>query len=88
MWTASYVLSLAATGTVSADTIYGSSSIEKFDGLGAPSGTEDLIFGGGGSDTFVYQINYGHLRILENNYGSGAAQLQLGTGLTRPTFMS
>ncbi len=64
------LLTLAATGTTSADTLYGSSEAETFDGKGdssTVSGSVDYEQGNGGADSFVYNTGYGGLEINEVN---------------------
>jgi hypothetical protein len=76
----------ASTGTTGADVLYGTSGTDVLDGRGAPAGSEDLVYGQGGTDTFIFNAGYGQLEINENNglgiVANTTAVLQLGTGIT------
>ena len=86
VWTRDHVLTLARTGTPGADYLFGTAAADTLDGDGAPAGTQDLVVGHGGADTFIYQAGYGQLELSENqnDAGGGAslATLRLGVGVT------
>ena len=78
------ILDLATTGTAGADTLYGTAGADTLDGEGAPAGSQDLLQGNGGADTFVFDPGYGQLEVNENNdYATSTATLQLGAGSPR-----
>ncbi|MFM0666001.1 calcium-binding protein, partial [Paraburkholderia sediminicola] len=61
-----------------ADSLYGTSGANLFDGKGGG----DYEYGDGGNDTFVFNAGYGHLEINESYSGSAQPVLQFGTGIT------
>ena len=77
-------MSTSYTGTPGPDQLFGAVTPATFDGKGAPAGSEDYEFGGGGADTFIYQPGYGQLEVSEvESFGtSQAATLQLGSGIS------
>lgn len=71
------------TGTPGADTLYGSSGADTFDGQGAPAGGQDYEQGNGGSDTFIYNLGYGQLEISETDSSDTPNNvLQIGSSVT------
>ncbi|WP_116894551.1 hypothetical protein [Pseudomonas savastanoi] len=67
-----------STGTFGNDTLNGSARAQTFDGKGG----QDVIHGGGGNDTFIYNAGYGYLEI-DNAYAAGEVPiLKFGTGIT------
>ena len=81
-WTGTQLTTLATTGTVGADLLYGSSGADLFDGKGASAGSQDYESGGGGGDTFAFNSGYGHLEISEYDLGSAPANvIKLGAGV-------
>ncbi|WP_116865551.1 calcium-binding protein [Pseudomonas savastanoi] len=67
-----------STGTLGNDTLNGSARAQTFDGKGG----QDVIHGGGGNDTFIYNAGYGYLEI-DNAYAAGEVPiLKFGTGIT------
>jgi hypothetical protein len=80
-WSRAQLLALEATGTAGADTLYGTTGAETFDGRGAPTGSQDLESGDGGADTFVFDAGYGHLEIYENGSSADQSVLALGAGI-------
>ena len=65
VWDKAKLMALANTGTTGADFLFGNADAQTFDGGGAPAGTQDVVTGGGGSDTFVFNVGYGQLEIDE-----------------------
>ena len=80
-WTQAQVLVQATIGTAGADTLYGTSHSDTFDGKGAPAGSQDYEQGNGGADTFIYNQGYGQLEISEQGASGDASVLQLGSGI-------
>ncbi|SFT72603.1 calcium-binding protein [Paraburkholderia aspalathi] len=65
-------------GTTGNDTLSGTSVANDFDGKGG----NDVEYGDGGNDTFVFNSGYGQLEISENYLNGQQPVLQLGPGIT------
>ncbi|WP_176026224.1 beta strand repeat-containing protein [Robbsia andropogonis] len=73
------IIAMETTGTSGADSMYGSTAAELFDGKGGA----DYAKGSGGNDTFVFNEGYGQLEIDETLNDGATTVLQLGAGITR-----
>ena len=81
--TAAQLDTLATVGSSGADTLYGTSGADVFDGRGAPTGSQDFEQGNGGGDTFVFNQGYGQLEISQYDRSlNPASVLQFGPGIT------
>ena len=81
--TEAQLAALETAGTTGADSLYGTSGPETFDGKGAPAGLQDYEQGNGGGDTFIYNQGYGQLEINETDYSANPSNtLQFGPGIT------
>lgn len=76
--TAAQLLQMEMTGTTGNDTIFGTPGAHLLDGKGG----NDVIYGGGSSDTFVFNAGYGDLEISEGYLSGQQPVLQLGGGIT------
>ena len=84
VWTQAYVIQLskAIEGTTGADTLYGPTFGDTFDGKGAPTGSEDYEQGQDGGNTFVYDRGYGQLEINDLKQGNSPPNtLQFGADI-------
>lgn len=77
--TAAQLVQLARqiNGTTGDDTLSGTSVANDFDGKGG----NDVEYGEGGNDTFVFNAGYGQLEISENYLNGQQPILQLGSGI-------
>ncbi|NYE30611.1 Ca2+-binding RTX toxin-like protein [Rhodanobacter sp. K2T2] len=71
-------LGVAIDGTTGNDDLTGTSSANYFDGKGG----DDIEYGEGGNDTFVFNAGYGQLEINETYADGQQPILQLGAGIT------
>ncbi|MEH0197588.1 calcium-binding protein, partial [Caulobacter sp. CCNWLY153] len=72
--------SLVSTGSAANAKIYGSGGADIIDSMGFASFAQ----GGGGGDTFVYNLGYGELTI--DNPNSAGSILQFGAGITQASL--
>ncbi|WP_431268398.1 hypothetical protein [Dankookia sp. P2] len=75
-WSARQVIDLSTKGSAAAETLYGYSDDEVFDGHGG----HDLLVGGGGNDTYVFEAGYGALTINNMAYETTSARGTLDIG--------
>ncbi|QDQ83739.1 hypothetical protein FNZ07_21510 [Paraburkholderia megapolitana] len=78
------LLLLETTGTSGADTLYGSTDANLFDGKGG----NDIEVGNGGNDTFIFNAGYGLLEIDQTNLANNASSvLKLGAGISAASLV-
>lgn len=78
MWT--YADLLAASEVPRADnrTLFGDTNSQTLDG----QGIAEVLVGGDGGDSFIFNRGYGNVRVEEHDASSSTNSLVLGTGLT------
>ncbi|MCT7294601.1 hemolysin [Ralstonia sp. CHL-2022] len=83
VWTAQQLLQKIPPPSAADDVLIGTSAAEVFDGKGG----NDLVLGGGGGDTFVFNAGYGNLEITETDTSGAINTLYLGAGISQSSVV-